>query len=91
MAGPPPAAILEIARRMMEAGRPSEAADAISALTSMPGAPVEALVLHVRALAAAGRNEEALIASRKAAAWGVPQDQIAASLNPELKARPKPD
>jgi hypothetical protein len=76
MAGPPPAAILEIARRMLQAGRPSQAADAVSALTSMPGAPVEALILHVRALAAAGRNEEALIASRKAVAAGVPQTEL---------------
>lgn len=69
----------------MQAGRPSEAADAVSAITSMPGAPIEALVLHVQALVAAGRNEEALIASRKAAAHGVPHAdlgsaQIAANL-----------
>ncbi len=76
MAGPPPAAILEIAHRMMQAGRPDEAANAISALTSMPGAPVEALILHVQALVAAGRNEEALIASRKAAAAGVPDTEL---------------
>lgn len=72
MAGPPPAAILEIARRLMQAGRPSEAANAVSALTSMPGASIEALVLHVQALAAAGRREEAQIARRKAAAGGAP-------------------
>jgi tetratricopeptide (TPR) repeat protein len=76
LAGPPPAAILEIAHRMMQSGRPSEAADAVSALTSMPGAPLEALTLHVQALVAAGRNEEALIASRKAAAWGVPHAEL---------------
>ncbi len=76
MAGPPPAAILEIAHRMMRAGRPSEAADTVSALTSMPGAPVEALILHVQALAAAGRNEEALIARRKAVAAGVPDADL---------------
>ena len=76
MAGPPPAAILEIARRMMQAGRPSDAADVVSALTSMPGASVEALTLHVQALVAAGRSEEALIAGRKAAAAGVTQAEI---------------
>jgi tetratricopeptide (TPR) repeat protein len=76
LAGPPPAAILEIAHRMMQSGRPSEAANAVSALTSMPGAPAEALILHVQALVAAGRNEEALIASRKAAAWGVPHAEL---------------
>ncbi len=76
MAGPPPAAILEIAHRMMEAGRPSQAADAVSALTSMPGAPVEALILHVQALTAAGRNEEASIARRKAIAAGVPRTEL---------------
>jgi hypothetical protein len=85
MAGPPPAAILEIARRMMQAGRPSEAADAISALTSMPGATTEALILHVQALVAAGRNEEALIASRRAAAWGVPDTEIDVA---QIAARP---
>ena len=56
---------------MMQSGRPSDAANAVSALTSMPGAPVEALILHVQALVAAGRREEALIASRRAAAAGV--------------------
>ncbi|MGZ5984469.1 MAG: 2OG-Fe(II) oxygenase family protein [Caulobacteraceae bacterium] len=76
MAGPPPAAILEIAHRLMQAGRPSDAADAVSALTSMPGASVEALVLHVQALVAAGRNEEALIASRKAAGARVPHAEL---------------
>jgi hypothetical protein len=72
VAGPPPAAILEIAHRMMQAGRPSDAADVVSALTSMPGASLEALTLHVQALVAAGRSEEALIARRKAAAAGAP-------------------
>ena len=76
MAGPPPAAILKIARRMMQAGRPSDAADVVSALTSMPGASLEALTLHVQALVAAGRGEEALIASRRAAAAGVTQAEI---------------
>ena len=76
MAGPPPAAILEMARRMMQAGRPSDAANTISALTSMPGASIEALVLHVQALAAAGRQEEALIARRKAVAAGISHADI---------------
>ena len=76
MAGPPPAAILEMARRMMQAGRPSDAANTISAITSMPGASAEALTLHVQALVAAGRREEALIASRKAAARGVPHAEL---------------
>ena len=62
----------------MQAGRPSDAANAVSALTSMPGASVEALVLHVQALMAAGRREEALIASRKAAAAGVPGAELGA-------------
>jgi hypothetical protein len=71
-----------MAHRMMQAGRPSDAANTISALTSMPGASVEALVLHVQALAAAGRTEEARIASRKAAAAGVPHAELeAASAN----------
>jgi tetratricopeptide (TPR) repeat protein len=61
---------------MMQAGRPSDAANTISAITSMPGASVEALVLHVQALVAAGRSEEALIASRKAAAGGVPHAEL---------------
>ena len=60
----------------MQAGRPSDAANTISALTSMPGASVEALVLHVQALVAAGRQDEALIASRKAAAAGVPHAEL---------------
>jgi tetratricopeptide (TPR) repeat protein len=76
VAGPPPAAILEMAHRMMQAGRPSDAANTISALTSMPGASVEALVLHVQALVAAKRLEEALTASRRAAAAGVPHAEL---------------
>lgn len=76
MAGPPPAAILEMARRMMQAGRPSEAANVVSALTSMPGASAEALALHVQALAAAGRRDEAGIARRKAIAAGVAQTDL---------------
>jgi hypothetical protein len=60
-----------MARRMIQAGRPSEAANVISAITSMPIASVEAHILHVQALVAAGRNDEALIASRRAVAAGV--------------------
>ncbi len=61
---------------MMRSGRPSDAANTVSALTSMPGASLEALVLHVQALVAAGRREEALIASRKAAAAGAPHAEL---------------
>jgi len=61
---------------MMQAGLASEAADVISALTSMPGASAEALVLHVQALLAAGRAEEAAIARRKALAAGVAETAL---------------
>lgn len=61
---------------MMQAGRPGDAANTVSALTSMPGASLDALKLHVQALMAAGRREEALIASRKAAARGVPHAEL---------------
>lgn len=61
---------------MMQAGRPSDAANAVSALTSMPGASIEALILHVRALMAAGRTEEAQIARRKAVAAGAPLAEL---------------
>jgi hypothetical protein len=65
-----------MARRMMQAGKPSEAANVISALTSMPGASAEALVLHVQALAAAGRREEAAIVRKKAVAAGVAETDL---------------
>ena len=76
MAGPPPDAILQMARRMMQAGRPSDAANAISAITSMPIATAEALILHVEALSAAGRREEALVARRRAVAAGVAEADL---------------
>jgi hypothetical protein len=65
-----------MARRMLQAGRPSEAADVVSALTSMPGASAEALALHVQALAAAGRREEAAIARKRAVAAGVARSDL---------------
>jgi hypothetical protein len=65
-----------MAHRMMQAGRPSEAADVVSAVTSMPGASAEALVLHVQALLAAGRREEAAIARRRAIAAGVLETEL---------------
>jgi Tfp pilus assembly protein PilF len=68
--------MLEMANRLMKAGQPSEAANVLSALTSMPGASAEALVLHIRALAAAGRDEEAMIARRKAIAAGVAENHL---------------
>jgi hypothetical protein len=65
-----------MARRLMQAGRPSDAANVVSALTSMPGASVESLVLHVQALAAAGRTDEAEIGRRKAIAAGAAQTDL---------------
>ncbi len=66
----PPAAI-GLAHLLLWAGRPGEAAQAVMPLAAGPNPPPQALDLHVRALAADGRPEEALVASRKAEAAGI--------------------
>ncbi|HEY4032127.1 MAG TPA: 2OG-Fe(II) oxygenase family protein [Caulobacteraceae bacterium] len=78
-------AALGLAHLLMWQGRPDDAADAGAALAAHPAAPLPVIEMQVRALVAAGRLEEALPLSRRAAAAGSPHAalgsaQIAANL-----------
>ena len=58
----------------MQARRPSEAADAVCALTSMPGAPVEATGLRSIAGWLKAQGADGFLAAEVADAIGIPRD-----------------
>ena len=78
-------AALGLAHLLLWQKRPTDAADILGALASRADAPAQALDLHVRALVGAGRPEDALPFSRRAAAAGVAHARLgSAQLAAEL-------
>ena len=71
-----PAAAQGLAHLLLQTGRPAEAAQATMPLAAGPHPPVPVLTLHIQALVAAGRLEDALPFSRKAAVAGAPQADL---------------
>ncbi len=69
-------AALGLAHLLMRQGRADDAAEATKALACQPTAPLPVIDLHVRALMGAGRLEEALPMSRRAAAAGAPHAEL---------------
>lgn len=65
-------AALGLANLLLWLKRPAEAAQVTFPIVAAAHVPAQALDLHTRALVGAGRLEEALIFSRRAAAAGVP-------------------
>jgi Flp pilus assembly protein TadD len=80
----PPAA-MGLAHLLLWNKRPADAAEVLTPLTSLPNAPAQALDMQVRALVGAGRPEDALPVSRRAAEAGVPHARLgSAQLAAEL-------
>jgi tetratricopeptide (TPR) repeat protein len=78
-------AALGLANLLMWQKRPEEAAQVLAPLAILPAAPASVLDLHVRALVGAGRPENALPFSRRAAALGLPHARLgSAQLAAEL-------
>ena len=78
-------AALGLAHLLLWSKRPAEAAEALAPLAALASAPAQALDLHVRALVGAGRPEDALPFSRRAAAAGAPHARLgSAQLAAEL-------